>query len=84
MKRAFKWIGIALGALVVAVLLIVFGVSEYRLRQTFDIAATPIDVPTDSGSLERGRHVFLTRGCQAVMVLAPKGRCFSTTPGSRG
>jgi mono/diheme cytochrome c family protein len=79
-KRAFKWIGIALGALVVAVLLIVFGVSEYRLRQTFDIAATPIDVPTDSGSLERGRHVFLTRGCPGCHGPGAEGKVFFDDP----
>ena len=80
MKRAFKGIGIALGTLVVAVLLIVFGVSEYRLRQTFDIAATPIDVPTDSASLERGRHVYLTRGCQGCHGPDTEGKVFFDEP----
>ena len=80
MKRAFKWIGIALGALVVAVFLIVFGVSEYRMRQTFDIAAAPIAVPTDSASLERGRHVFLTRGCTGCHGPDTEGKVFVDDP----
>jgi mono/diheme cytochrome c family protein len=79
-KRTLKWVGIVLGALVVAVVLIVFGVSEYRLRQTFDIAATPIDIPADSASLERGRHVFLTRGCEGCHGHGAAGKVFFDDP----
>ena len=32
--------------------------SEYRLRQTFDIAATPITVPTDSACVAAGQQHF--------------------------
>ena len=80
MKRALKWAGIVIGSLVVAVVVVIFGVSEYRLRQTFDIAATPIAAPTDSASLERGRHVYLTRGCEGCHGPGTAGRVFVDDP----
>ena len=63
MKRVFKWIGITLGTLVILACAAIYGVSEYRLTQTFDIAAAPIAIPTDSASLDRGLHIVQTRGC---------------------
>lgn len=63
MKRFLKWTAIGLGSLVAIALVLVLGLSEYQLRRTYDIALTPIAVPTDSAGIERGRHIALTRGC---------------------
>jgi mono/diheme cytochrome c family protein len=62
-KRFLKWTGIGLGSLITVALLVIYGVSEYRLRQRYDIAAAPIAIPTDSAGIARGKHVALTRGC---------------------
>jgi len=62
-KRFLKWTAVGLASVVAIALLLVYGLSEYQLRRTYDVAATPITVPTDSASIERGRHVALTRGC---------------------
>ena len=63
MKRFLKWTAIGLGSLVAVALLAIYGMSEYRLRQRFDVAAAPVVVPTDSTIIARGRHVAITRGC---------------------
>lgn len=76
MKRVLTWTAIVVASIVVIALIVVYGVSEYRLRQTFDIAAAPIPVPSDSASLARGQHVFLTRGCQGCHGEATKGKVF--------
>ena len=63
MKRFLKWTGIALGSLIALVLIAIYGLSEYQLRRRYDVAATPIAIPTDSATLARGKHVAVTRGC---------------------
>jgi mono/diheme cytochrome c family protein len=62
-KRVLRWAAIVVGSIVVVALAVIYGVSEYRLHETFDIAAAPVDVPTDSAGLALGRHIFVTRGC---------------------
>ena len=54
MKRIAKWLAIGLGSIMAVALLVIYGVSEYRLRQTFDIPATPITIPVGMASLARG------------------------------
>lgn len=80
MKRVLKWIGITLGALVIGACVVIYGVSEYRLHETFDIAATPITVPTDSASLAAGHHIFQTRGCEGCHGPGAAGRVFLDDP----
>jgi mono/diheme cytochrome c family protein len=55
---------------------VVYGVSEYRLRQTFDIPATPIAIPASMASLARGQHVYATRGCEGCHGEGMKGKVF--------
>ena len=68
MKRYLKWAGLAIGgvlALLVLLILILTGVGSLRVNKTFDIQIASVDVPTDSESLERGRHFVETIGlCQ--------------------
>ena len=80
MKRFFKWTGVAIIAIVAVLLIVIYAGSEYRLRQTFDIAATPIAVPTDSAGLARGRHIFETRGCEGCHGAGLAGSVFFDQP----
>ncbi len=80
MKRVLKWIGITVGALVIAACVAIYGVSEYRLRQRFDIAATPITVQTDSVAIAAGRHILETRGCEGCHGPALRGKVFFDQP----
>jgi mono/diheme cytochrome c family protein len=67
MKRVFKWIGIGLGSLVGLALLavaILNVMSMVRQRRTYAVTIPPITIPTDSASLERGKHLVTTvSGC---------------------
>lgn len=80
MKRALKWIGIAVGAIVIVALLVIFGVSEYRWRETFDVPAAQVVIPSDSASLALGRHVFETRGCEGCHGQGLAGKVFLDDP----
>lgn len=68
MKRYLKWVGLAIGGvltLLVLLILILAGIGGMRVNKTFDIQVASVDVPTDSASLERGRHFVETVGlCQ--------------------
>jgi mono/diheme cytochrome c family protein len=79
-KRFLKWAGVTIVSIVVIALLVIYAGSEYRLRQTFDIAAAPIAVPTDSAALDRGRHIFETRGCQGCHGAGVAGKVFFDQP----
>jgi mono/diheme cytochrome c family protein len=80
MKRILKWTAITVVSIVAVLLILIYGVSEYRLRQKFDIALAPIDVPTDPAGLDRGRHVFRTRGCEGCHAAGLKGSVFFDQP----
>ena len=68
MKRYLKWAGIAIGSIlglviISAVVLMLVGGS--RFNRTYDIPVTAVSVPTDSASIERGKHfVEAVAACQ--------------------
>lgn len=68
MKKYFKWIGIGLGVLVVgiaAALAAIYGMSQSRLTRVYNIPQEMLVIPADTASIERGRHIFQFRGCEA-------------------
>jgi len=59
MKKIFKWIGIVLGSLLGLTLLaagILFFIGNSRLSKTYDFPPSGIVVPTDTASIEYGKH----------------------------
>ena len=80
MKRFLRWAAGAIVSIVALALIVVYAGSEYRLRQRFDIAATPVPVPTDSAGLARGRHIFETRGCEGCHGSGMAGKVFIDEP----
>jgi mono/diheme cytochrome c family protein len=80
MKRILKWTGLAIVSIVAVLLIVIYAGSEYRLRQKFDIATSAIEVSTDSASLDRGRHVFETRGCEGCHGKGLEGKVFFDDP----
>ncbi len=68
MKRNLRWAGIAIGSIlglviISAVVLMLVGGS--RFDRTYDIPVTAVSVPTDSASIERGKHfVEAVAACQ--------------------
>ena len=66
MRRLLRWTGRLLGILIVLVLLAAGGLyatSAYRLNQTYDVEVMSLNIPIDSASVARGRHIAVTRGC---------------------
>ena len=80
MKRILKWTGLTVVSIVAVLLIVIYAGSEYRLRQKFEIAATPIEVSTDSAAIARGRHVFETRGCEGCHGEGLEGKVFVDDP----
>ena len=80
MKRVLKWVAIVVVSIVVLATAAVYGVSEMKLRQTFDIAAAPVTIPNDSATLANGRHVFQTRGCEGCHGQGMVGEIFFDEP----
>jgi len=80
MKRILKWTAITVASIVAVLLIVIYAGSEYRLRQKFEVAASAIDVPTDSAGLARGKHVFETRGCEGCHGEGLAGEVFLDEP----
>lgn len=59
MKKVFKWIGIVLGSLVGLLLVggvVLFLNGNARLNKTYDFPPSNIVIPTDTASIEFGKH----------------------------
>lgn len=59
MKRAFKWLGVALtgvAGLIVLAIVVVYAVSAHRISKVYSFNDPPLAIPTDSGSISSGQH----------------------------
>ncbi len=64
--RWIAWIGVGLLGLIVLAVIVAFGISELRLRQTHDVQVAPVVIPTDPDSIAFGHHIGSTwAGCTA-------------------
>ena len=66
MKRALRWLGIALGscaALGLLAYVVVYVLSERTLRHTYAVPAVAITIPTDPASIIEGRRLAIIHGC---------------------
>ncbi len=64
-RTPLRWLGRIVGglaALVLLVALVLYGMSEYRLRRGFDVPAVAVKVTSDSATLARGRHLATAIG----------------------
>ena len=60
MKKVLKWIGIVLGGLIVLLILAIIGVSiagNAKIKQTREVQAKTVVIPTDEAALARGAHL---------------------------
>lgn len=66
MKRLLKGLLVVVAGLAGILLLAALAgylVSERRINKTYDIAVSPIEIPTDAASIEEGRRLTTIRGC---------------------
>ena len=62
--RAIGWSVAAVAGLIIVALGAVYVVSSRRLAEQYAVTPTPLAIPTDSASIERGRHLAESRlGC---------------------
>lgn len=78
MKRIFKWIGIVIGSLIGLLLvagMILFFVGNARLDKTYDIPPSNLTLPTDTASIEMGKHraESLCQGCHGADLSGVEG-----------
>jgi mono/diheme cytochrome c family protein len=70
-KKVFKWIGIVLGSLVGLILIlatVLYVIGNARLNKKYEVPPSDITLPTDSASLEFGKHraEVLCEGCHGA------------------
>lgn len=66
MRTALKWVGrgvLAVFLLLVVAAGVVYALSERMIRQTYDVPAAAIPIPTDSAAIAEGERLARTRGC---------------------
>ena len=84
MKKLLKWVGIAIVALAVVLVIAGFLISskgQSAVEQTFEVTAAMLtDVPSDSVSLARGAHLANTLGCFDCHGESLEGRVFVDAP----
>jgi hypothetical protein len=60
MRKALKWVGVVLGALVGVVILAlaaIYILSGVRFNKTYNVTVEPVTVPTDAASIEEGHRL---------------------------
>jgi mono/diheme cytochrome c family protein len=84
MGKILKWIGIGLAVLIGLVLvlvIVVYGWSNYRLNKTYTIQPEAIPIPTDAAAIERGQHIALAIGkCGDCHGQKLEGKVFIDAP----
>ena len=66
MKKIFRITGISflvILALVLLLWLFVYFSSERRINREYKVTVPVLNIPADSASIEKGKHVMLIRGC---------------------
>jgi Cytochrome c. len=68
MKRVLKWVGYAVGLVIVLLVVavgVVYALSSSKFNKSYPMAVEPVAIPTDSASLARGKHLVEAVGkCQ--------------------
>jgi len=88
-KRIVLMVLAGLVGLMVLAAVAVYGVTEARLRKTYQIDAAPPAIPSDAASIERGRHlvtaVSMCAACHSANLAAPDlaGNLFLDIPPAR-
>jgi mono/diheme cytochrome c family protein len=68
MKKLFKWVGLVFGVLVGLIVLgsvAIYLKSQARLTYVYDLPEETVSVSMEAKSVERGKHIFQFRGCEA-------------------
>jgi cytochrome c553 len=84
MRRLLKGCGLLLGGFVGLIVLLLVAsqlAAEARLRQTYDVEAATIVIPTDAASIERGRQLVTAGRCRDCHGQSLAGKVSLDEPG---
>lgn len=66
LRKIFKWIGISLLSVIV-LLALALGVISFRvnnrINKIYSFKKTTLEIPTDSATIDRGKHLVMIKGC---------------------
>lgn len=66
MRKFLKWLGIgfaAFVALLAVAMTAVYAITDNKFDTTYSVDVKPVVIPSDSASIEKGRHIAVTRSC---------------------
>jgi mono/diheme cytochrome c family protein len=78
--RVLRWAAVVLAALVLTAGVLVYGTSEYLLRQTSPARAAAVTVPTDAASIAEGHRLAMVHGCLGCHGPAAEGNLLFDEP----
>jgi cytochrome c553 len=62
MRRVLRWVGFLVGGLVAVIavgLASVYAVTSSRMSREYEVTPAPVSIPTDSASVQRGKHLAI-------------------------
>jgi len=84
MKRVFKWIGVVVAVLVVVGIGLALAANllfERKRDRVVKVDVKPVTVVADAAALERGKYLFMSRGCGDCHAANGAGHAFINEPG---
>lgn len=81
-KRLLKIISISLGSLIGILLLaysVIYIISENRLAQTYSLHSMRLNIPTDTISIIKGKHIADVKGCEDCHGKDLGGKVFNSS-----
>ena len=85
MKKIFKWVGVVvalLGVIGIGLVIAANQLFERKRDRVIKVDVKPISVVADAAALERGRYLFMSRGCGDCHAANGAGRAFINEPDS--
>ena len=83
MKKLLKWIGVVVALLVVVGIGLVIAANllfDRKRERVVKLDVKPIPVVADAAALERGKYLFMSRGCGDCHAANGAGRAFINEP----
>ena len=83
MRRLLKWLGIAVAVLVIAGIGIVVAATllyDRKRERVIQLDVKPVPVVADAAALDRGKYLFMSRGCGDCHGPNGAGRAFINEP----
>ena len=84
MKKLLKWIGVAVAVLVIVGIGLVVAANllfDRKRERVIKLDVNAIPVVADAAALERGKYLFMSRGCGECHAANGAGRAFINEPG---